>query len=173
MIKAVVNDSLSFDIDINYSHDGSMLLGTGGALKKAFPLLGECFFVLYGDSFLPIDFNAVEHAFFKKKKNALLTVLKNKNQWDTSNVLFKNDQLIEYNKMEPRQDMHFIDYGLGILTKTAFNEFENQQAFDLAEVYHKLSLEGQLSGYEVYERFYEIGSPEGIKQAEKYFLEEK
>ena len=170
MIQAVVGDGSKFGLDVLYSADGPMLLGTGGALKQALPLLGEQFFVLYGDSFLPVDFASVEKAFFARKKSALMTVLENGDRWDKSNVLFHAGELVEYNKHAPRPEMAFIDYGLGVLRSHALDMYPAGQAFDLAEVYHALSVKGQLAGYQVQERFYEIGSHNGLKETETYFL---
>lgn len=170
MVQAVVGNGARFGLDVSYSPDGPVLLGTGGALKQALPLLGEQFFVLYGDSFLPVDFAPIVRAFFESKKAALMTVLKNGNRWDKSNVLFREGQLVEYNKYSPRPEMAFIDYGLGVLSSRVLETYPAGQAFDLAEVYHALSLNGQLAGYEVHERFYEIGSHSGLKETETYFL---
>lgn len=170
MIRAVVGNGARFGLDVSYSPDGPVLLGTGGALKQALPLLGEQFFVLYGDSFLPIDFMPVQQAFLVSGRAALMTVLKNGNRWDKSNVLFRDGDLIEYNKQVPKPDMAYIDYGLGILSERVLGEFPPGETFDLAQVYHQLSVQGQLAGYEVQERFYEIGSHSGLKEAEAYFL---
>lgn len=170
MIQAVVGNGARFGLDVSYSPDGPVLLGTGGALKQALPLLGEQFFVLYGDSFLPIDFMPVQQAFLVSGRAALMTVLKNGNRWDKSNVLFRDGDLIEYNKQLPKPDMAYIDYGLGILSRRVLDEFPSGETFDLAQVYHQLSVQGQLAGYEVQERFYEIGSHSGLKEAEAYFL---
>jgi NDP-sugar pyrophosphorylase family protein len=169
MIRAVVGNGSKFGLDVAYSPDGPVLLGTGGALKQAQPLLDEQFFVLYGDSFLPVDFAPVEKAFFESNKAALMTVLKNSDRWDKSNVLFREGKLLEYNKYAPRPEMAYIDYGLGVLSNSSIETYVAGQNFDLAEIYHSLSLKGQLGGYEVRERFYEIGSHNGLKEAEMYF----
>lgn len=168
-IRSVVGDGSLLGMEVSYSPDGPNLLGTGGALRQALSLLGDRFFVLYGDSFLPVDFRAVEHAFFSTAKPALMTVLCNGNRWDKSNVLFDHGQLHEYNKRAPRPDMEHIDYGLGILSAETLLPYPENQPFDLAELYHRLSLSGQLAGYEVHERFYEIGSHTGLREAEAYF----
>ena len=168
-IEAVVGDGHAFGLDVCYSPDGPTLLGTGGALKRALPLLGERFFVLYGDSFLPCDFHEVQQAFVSSGRPALMTVLHNGDRWDKSNVLFRDGQIIEYNKRSPRLEMEYIDYGLGILSAEVLGGYPAGQPFDLAELYHQLSLAGKLSGHEVHERFYEIGSHEGLKEAELYF----
>lgn len=169
MVQDVVGDGSKFGIDVAYSIDGDVLLGTGGALKRALALLDERFFVLYGDSFLPVEFAPVERAFVASRKKALMTVLKNGNQWDKSNVFFRDGELVEYNKRNPRLEMEFIDYGLGVLTGSVLDEYPDGEPFDLADVYHALSLEHQLAGYEVHKRFYEIGSHSGLKEAEAFF----
>jgi MurNAc alpha-1-phosphate uridylyltransferase len=173
MIREIVGSGETFDLKISYSEDGSNLLGTGGALTKALPLLGSQFFVLYGDSFLPVSFSAVQEAYEKSGRPALMTVLKNQNQWDKSNVLFMDGQLLEYNKRDPRAEMGYIDYGLGVISSSVLNPRAVGQPFDLADVYRNLSLQGQLAGLEINERFYEIGSHTGLKEAEEYFLKKE
>ena len=168
MIQEEVGDGSKFDLDISYSYDGDFLLGTGGSIKKALPLLDENFYVLYGDSFLPIHFAPIEESFLKSKKPALMTVILNENKWDKSNVVCKNGLILEYNKKEMKPGMKFIDYGLSILSKSLFDKYEEKVAFDLADLYHLLSIENQLAGFEVKERFYEIGSHQGIKETELY-----
>lgn len=168
MIQEEVGDGSKFDLDITYSYDGDFLLGTGGSIKKALPLLDENFYVLYGDSFLPIHFKPVEDFFLESKKPALMTIILNENKWDKSNVVCKDGLILEYNKKESTPDMKFIDYGLGILSKSLFDIYKESEIFDLADIYHRLSIKGHLAGFEVNERFYEIGSHQGIKETELY-----
>jgi MurNAc alpha-1-phosphate uridylyltransferase len=170
MIEVVVGNGERFGLDVSYSSDGPTLLGTGGALRKALPMLGSDFFVLYGDSFLPVDFSAVQQAYLASGQQALMTVLANGNRWDNSNVLFTDGRLVEYNKRVPRPDMAHIDFGLGVMSAHVLTTYPDNQAFDLADVYQILSKQGQLNGLEVHERFYEIGSHSGLKEAEDYFL---
>ena len=170
MIRDVVGQGASWDLHVSYSFDGPALLGTGGAIKKALPQLGEEFFIFYGDSYLPSEFRKVEEAFMSKQKLGLMTVLKNKNQWDKSNVIYQKNILVEYNKTINKPEMQYIDYGLGILKSSIFDQYSNKDSFDIAEVYNNLSLIGKLQGYEVYERFYEIGSYQGIEDTEQYLL---
>ena len=168
-IEAVVADGRAFGLDVRYSPDGPTLLGTGGALKRALPLLGDRFFVLYVDSFLPCNYREVQQAFVSSGRPALMTVLHNADRWDKSNVLLRNGQIVEYNKHSPQPGMEYIDYGLGVLSATVFSDYPANIPIDLAEVYHRLSLAGALAGHEVHRRFYEIGSHEGLKEAEIYF----
>jgi len=143
-------------------------LGTGGALKKAIPLLGKEFFVFYGDSFLPINFFPVQEAFRATGKPALMTFLRNQGQWDRSNVEASDGKLITYNKREPTLAMEHIDYGLGVLSERAFLGWEANDSFDLADLYEALTKQGDLAGHEVIHRFYEIGSKEGLAETGKF-----
>ncbi|STX52406.1 mannose-1-phosphate guanylyltransferase [Legionella busanensis] len=168
-IKTVVGNGSAYDLNVHYSWDGHYPLGTGGALRQALPLLGEEFFVLYGDSYLPINFKVVERDFFKSGKPALMTVFKNMNQGDKSNVLFNKDKIIEYNKRRPSPAMNYIDYGLSILSASLLKSLPKGQAFDLADLFHDLSLRDELAAHEVFEPFYEIGSKAGLNETIKYF----
>jgi N-acetyl-alpha-D-muramate 1-phosphate uridylyltransferase len=171
-VEVIVGDGSSIGMDVHYSSDGPTLLGTGGCLKKALPMLGEYFFVYYGDSYLPIDFREVEHAFFASNKPGLMTVLKNDDQWDKSNVLFKNKIIIEYNKLSTRREMLHIDYGLSIISASVLSGQHDKIPLDLSDIFQKLSVQGLLAGHEVYERFYEVGSYKGLKETIKH-LEKK
>ena len=171
MIQEVVGDGSRWDMHVSYSPDGPALLGTGGALRQALPLLVEHFFILYGDSYLPIDFPDVEKIYAASGKKGLMTILKNQNRWDKSNVEFDAGQITEYNKTVIRPKMHYIDYGLGILQSTVLQAYPPRKSFDLSKVYNDLSLAGELAGYEVFERFYEIGSHQGIADTQAYLLE--
>ena len=170
MIQEVVGDGSNWNMQVTYSLDGPVLLGTGGALKQALPILGEQFFILYGDSYLPINFAAVQDAFINSGRLGLMTVLKNQNLWDRSNVHFENGQIIEYNKEIITSQMHFIDYGLGVLKASALSKYSTGCILDLSRVYNELSLQKELTGYEVFERFYEIGSKQGIEDTQIYLL---
>jgi NDP-sugar pyrophosphorylase family protein len=174
MIRVVVGDGQNFGLKVLYSPDGQKLLGTGGAVKQAigkYPeVLGDAFFVLYGDSYLPIEFGPVQNAFIKSNRQALMAVLKNQNQWDHSNVLYDGKFLIEYNKSNPRSEMQHIDYGLSILSSGVLDIYISGEVFDLAQVFQRLSIVGELTGFEVFDRFYEIGSYKGLEEAEEYFL---
>jgi MurNAc alpha-1-phosphate uridylyltransferase len=167
-IEALVGDGSRYGVRVKYVFDGSRLLGTGGALRRALPLVGHAFFVLYGDSFLPVNFSDVEKAFFSQGKPALMTVLQNRNRWDKSNVCFADGAIVEYNKHAPGPEMAHIDYGLGVISAGILMRYSDGDVFDLAEVYHRLSVTGDLAGFEVHERFYEMGSPNGLAETEAY-----
>jgi MurNAc alpha-1-phosphate uridylyltransferase len=167
-IEAFVGDGRRFGCRVRYSHDGELLLGTGGALRRALPLLGERFFVMYGDSFLDTDFRAVHDAFVAAGKPALMTVFRNAGRWDTSNVEFVDGAIRRYDKADRTPAMQYIDYGLGVSTAAIVAERRPDTSFDLADLYRDLVLRGLLTGYEVRERFYEIGSPAGLAETNAY-----
>ncbi len=167
-IVAALGDGSSFGVHINYVFDGPALLGTGGALRRALPLLGEAFFVLYGDSYLNCDYTAVERAFWASGKKALMTILRNLDQWERSNVLFKEGRIQYYDKTHHAPDMEFIDYGLGVLQARAFTAYTQDAPIDLAQVYQDLIAHDQLAAFEVTERFYEIGSPAGLEETRRF-----
>ena len=162
MIEQEFGDGRGFEVELSYSFDGPELLGTGGALRKALPLLGESFFVLYGDSYLPIDYAAPARTFVESGKLGLMTVFRNEGRWDTSNVWFQDGAIKSYSKKEQRPEMRHIDYGLGMLDSAALSSWPENKAFDLADVYRGLIERNELTGFEVEQRFYEIGSPEGL-----------
>jgi len=165
MIRDVTGDGGRFGLKVGYAFDGPSLLGTAGAVRNALPLLGGSFFVMYGDSYLTCDLGALARAFFSSGKLAMMTVFHNKGLWDTSNVEFANGRIIAYNKANRNARMHYIDYGLGVFRAEAFTASSSP---DLAEVYAELLQSGQLAAHEVPERFYEIGSPEGLQDTVRF-----
>jgi NDP-sugar pyrophosphorylase family protein len=159
----------AFDVQLDYAFDGPRLLGTGGAIKRALPQLGSEFFALYGDSYLPIDYQSVADFFNRAGKLGCMTVYRNEDRYDTSNVVFAENEIKVYDKKNRVPEMHYIDYGLSLFKAAAFDAFPADQPFDLADVMSRLVGAGQLAGFEVHERFYEIGSPTGLAELEKHF----
>ncbi|MCL4401933.1 MAG: nucleotidyl transferase, partial [Acidobacteria bacterium] len=143
-------------------------LRTAGVLRQALPLLGQRFFVLYGDSYLPCDYAAVERAFLDSAQSGLMTVFRNQGRWDTSNVEFANGRILAYDKKDRTPRMGHIDYGLGAFQAAVFERLPVGQATDLARVYQDLLARGELAGCEVPERFYEVGSFSGIEDLTEY-----
>jgi len=156
----------AFGIQLEYSFDGEKLLGTGGAIKRALPKLGGEFFVLYGDSYLPVKYAPVAEFFHQSGKLGCMTVYNNEGKYDTSNVVFADGEIVYYDKKIKVREMQHIDYGLSLFKAAVFEAYAAEQAFDLAAVMSKLVREKQLAGYEVPERFYEMGSPAGLAELE-------
>ena len=168
-----VGDGKQFDLHVTYSFDGPTLLGTAGAIKQALPLLADNFFVLYGDSYLTCDYAVVQQTFSARKKMALMTVFRNQGLWDKSNVEFKHPEILVYDKQQQTERMHYIDYGLGIFNKNAFNAVVENTVYDLAVLYQHLLQQSQLAAHEVTERFYEVGSFSGISELSTYLTHKK
>jgi N-acetyl-alpha-D-muramate 1-phosphate uridylyltransferase len=167
-LQQYAGDGRQFGLTVEYSFDGPVLLGTAGALKQAIPLLGDNFFVLYGDSYLPCDYRIVAQSFHSKGKEALMTVFHNDGQWDTSNVEMSDGAILAYDKKNLTSRMRYIDYGLGVFRASAFKRVPPEKPFDLADLYKRLLAEGQLAGHEVQERFYEAGSFQGIEELSSF-----
>ncbi len=166
MIQRDFGDGSAFGVRLSYSFDGPKLLGTGGAIKQALPLLGPEFFVLYGDSYLPVAYRPIAEFFRQSGKLGCMTVYRNEGRYDTSNVVFRDGQIAVYDKKNRPPEMRHIDYGLSLFQASVFESYSAGQPFDLAEVLGSLVREKQLAGYEVHERFYEMGSPAGLAELE-------
>ena len=166
MIQREFGDGSEFGVQLDYSFDGPKLLGTGGAIRRALPLLGYEFFVLYGDSYLPVEYQPIAEFFRRSGKLGCMTVYRNEGRYDTSNVVFRDGEIAVYDKKNRSPEMRHIDYGLSLFKAAAFEPYSAGRLFDLAEVMGKLVREKQLAGYEVRERFYEIGSPAGLAELE-------
>ncbi|HZY86184.1 MAG TPA: sugar phosphate nucleotidyltransferase, partial [Gemmataceae bacterium] len=169
-VERHLGDGAALGLEVRYSHDGERLLGTGGALLRAAPLLGPAFWVLYGDSYMDIDYPAVLRHFRAGDHDGLMTVLHNENRWDRSNVIFRNGRLLCYDKRSPRPEMTHVDYGVSLLRSTALARLPADQPCDLADLYTELVAEGRMAGHEVTQRFYEIGSPRGLQETQEYLL---
>lgn len=168
MIRDAVGDGARFGLDVAYSFDGSRLLGTGGAVRQALPLLGESFFVLYGDTYLTCDYGAIESAFEQSGCSALMTVFRNDNRWDRSNVEFGEARIVAYDKQHPTPRMRHLDYGLGLFARRAFDRVPADPPHDLATLYQDLVARSDLAAHEVTERFYEIGSRQGLEETRRH-----
>jgi N-acetyl-alpha-D-muramate 1-phosphate uridylyltransferase len=166
MVREEFGDGKAWGVELDYSFDGPVLLGTGGALRQALPKLGERFFVLYGDSYLTTAFAPIVETFERSGKRGLMTVYRNEGLYDTSNVVFKDQRIAVYDKKRRLPEMHHIDYGLSLFRSAVFEEWPSDKAFDLAEVMSRLVAQNDLAGFEVPERFYEIGSPAGLAELE-------
>ncbi len=167
IIKVVGNGS-QLDIEVTFSFDGPMLLGTAGAVKHAFPKLGNSFFVLYGDSYLECDFEQVQQAFEASGKPALMTIYRNEGQWDTSNVEFAGGRIVAYDKQRHTPRMQYIDYGLGVFNRVAFDRVPPDKPYDLEKLYQDLIRQDRLAVFQATERFYQVGSADGIAELRQH-----
>jgi NDP-sugar pyrophosphorylase family protein len=168
MIRDFVGDGKRFGLRADVMFDGPELLGTAGAIRHALPVLGESFFVLYGDSYLPCDYSAVANAFLRSGKRGLMTIFLNDGKFDASNVEYRDEEVVRYDKKNATPEMRHIDYGLGAFRADVFAELPDGVPCDLATVYQRLLSAGELAAFEVAERFYEIGSLRGLEETSEY-----
>lgn len=172
-VESFVKDGAEYGVRIKYSYETQELLGTGGAIRNALHLLNDDFFVLYGDSWLDIDYRLAYKSFQNSGKTALMAVYRNEGRWDTSNVEMDGNRIKIYSKIQRNPRMTHIDYGLGILKPNIFEQYPEGANFDLAEIYESLSEFGSLASFETTNRFYEIGSYDGLKELNEILQERR
>ncbi len=154
-------------VRISYSHDGPDLDGTLGAVRRALPLLGARFLILYGDTYLRIDYAAVDSAWRQSGLPAVMTVLRNNGRWGASNATYADGRVLAYDKRSPAPEMHWIDYGLCGLERETLHRFASDR-HDLADLFHSLAENGLLHGFEARERFFEIGTPAALEETDAF-----
>jgi NDP-sugar pyrophosphorylase family protein len=168
IIEEYFGDGSKFDIKIEYSHDGVEPLGPIGALKKAEPYLNDVFFMMYGDSYLSIDFQEVYEFFTQFDKLGCMVVFKNHDKYDKSNLIVKNDMVVGYGDKNRTKDMVYIDYGTTALHKNSLNIIPPNKFFTTKEFFSKLIEKQELLAYEAKERFYHIGTPASLEELKKF-----
>jgi NDP-sugar pyrophosphorylase family protein len=165
-IEEFAGDGSAFGCHVRYSYDGTKLLGTGGSIRHALPLLGQRFLVMYGDSYLPSGPAKIWDAFLASGQPALMSVFQNEDRWDASNVVMRDGRICRYGKRQRTQEMRYIDYGLSVLPASAFESRQDGETFDLSDIFERLVADEKLAAFEVEDRFYEIGSFNGLRETE-------
>jgi NDP-sugar pyrophosphorylase family protein len=167
MLEEAVGDGAQAGLRVRYAWDPPGLAGTAGAVRGALDLLGERFLVLYGDTYLPVDFAAVDAAHRASGLPALMTVLENADRWGPSNAVYADRRVVRHDKRDPDGAMRWIDFGLGVLTREAFASTDACHE-DLSDVYAQLARAGRLAGFPVAERFHEIGTPQALAETDAW-----
>ncbi len=170
-IEDAVGDGRAFGLEVSCVADPPGIAGTATAIRHASTLLSDEFMVLYGDTYLRIDYRAVLAAFRSSTLPALMTVLRNENHWERSNAVFRASRVERYDKRQPTPAMAWIDYGLGVFSPGGLALAAGES--DLADVYRELASRGQLAGFEARERFYEIGTPEALQETDAFLRAEE
>jgi NDP-sugar pyrophosphorylase family protein len=173
LVQRAIGNGSALGLQVDYSFDGPALLGTAGAVRNALPKLGDSFFVMYGDSYLPCDYAAIARNFESAGVLGMMTVFRNEGKWDTSNVEFETGKILAYSKTNRTPRMHHIDYGLGVFRAEAFQGLPVGEHRDLTELYSDLLQRKQLAAFEVRERFYEIGSPAGLRETAEFLATQR
>lgn len=164
MVKEHFGDGSRFGVDIRYSEEGERLLGTAGALKRAEPLLDDEFFLIYGDSYLLLDYAAVMAYFLRQDRLALMVTYRNENRYERSNVAAADGFVKVYDKERQTPEMVYINYGVSVLRKEALLYVPPRGVYSQEELYGRFIQERQLLAYETDQRFYEVGSPDGLAE---------
>jgi NDP-sugar pyrophosphorylase family protein len=177
-IRRHVGTGASFGIRATYVDEGDSLRGTAGALRLVVDeeAISTPLYVLYGDSLLDVSIEDVTSTYREAGLPALMTVFRNEHRWEESNAVFDGRHVTRYEKLvsAPPPDMVYVDYGLLILDSAVINEFvPTGEVADLATVLGRLSTSGRLAGFEVAQRFYEIGSPLGLAALETYLASKR
>jgi len=172
-VEDYVGDGKKWGLSVSYSYEGEKLLGTGGALRNAFDKLEDTFFITYGDSYLPINYQNVKEAFEQSRQPALMTIYKNHSSFDKSNIAIENGNIKKYIKNSDDPDLIYIDYGLLVMSKSVISKISPSEVIDLSKPLQDLVANGELASSEVDQRFYEIGSRSGIEMLEKYLKQEE
>ena len=169
-IERYLGDGASRGMEISYSYDGPTLAGTGGAVRRALPMLGRIFWVMYGDSYMDIDYRGILQHFSRSDQGplGLMTVIRNDNRWDRSNAIFENGRLTCYDKHSRATEMCYIDYGVQLLRRESLASVAPDERCDLADLYRGMVAQGRMIGYEVFNRFYEIGTPTSLEETSRY-----
>ncbi len=163
-IKKYFGDGRKFGIKLRYSEETGGLMGTAGAIKNAQDLLNDMFFVTYGDAYLILDYREVMRYFKKFNKLGLMVVYKNFDKYDRSNVVVEGNLVKIYSKKRRAQNMVYIDFGVSVLRKKALDLIPVGKVIDLEELYRELIERKELLAFETDQRFYQIGSPDGIEE---------
>jgi N-acetyl-alpha-D-muramate 1-phosphate uridylyltransferase len=166
-IQEAFGNGSRYGVNLRYSPEEKPL-GTAGALKNAGPFLNDIFTVMYGDSYLFLDFQKMMSDFTSQNKLGLDTVFKNNDAYDKSNIAVKNNMVAKYSKTEKTKDMVYIDYGAAIFRKEALRLIPENCFSALEDLFISLIGMEQLLAFEVTERFYEIGSLQGLRDFEEF-----
>ena len=159
-IESYFGDGTQFGVNIKYSHDGDKPLGPIGAVKNAEDLLDDVFFIMYGDSYLSVDFQRAYSFFTQNNKLGLMVVYKNHDKYYKSNLTVENNMVVGYGE----NDTIYIDYGASILRKESLNTVPRNTMYSTGEFFSDLIKKHELLAFEAEKRFYHIGNLEALEE---------
>jgi NDP-sugar pyrophosphorylase family protein len=166
-IRDFFGDGQRLDVKIIYSIEDKPL-GTAGALKNAESLLSDTFMTIYGDSYLFLNLKEIASRFEKSRKLGLMTVYRNSGLYDRSNTAIDNNGLVVKYDKQDTSGLEYIDYGLSVFRKQVLDWIPRGKYYPLEEVFRNLINMKELIAFETQERFYEIGSPAGLVEFQKF-----
>lgn len=163
-IESYLGDGKNFGVDIKYSYDGGKRLGPMGAVKNAESILEKDFFIMYGDSYIFVDFNKVYDFYKENNELVCMVVYKNKNKYDKSNLIVENNRVIGHKDLKVEGKIEYIDYGTSILNKKSLDFIPKDSFFSTEDFFKKMIKKNQLLAYEIKKRFYHIGNPKALEE---------
>ncbi len=167
-IRAHFGDGKAFGVRIRYSDEGPRLMGTAGALKTAEPLLSEKFFVLDGDSYLPLDYREIMAAFEKSGRLGLMVVYENHDRYDKSNAAVAGGRVTAYDRSGKTPGLVSIHAGLSVLRREALASIPADRPSAQDELWSGLIARDQLAAFPASARFHEIGSAAGLAEFREF-----
>jgi NDP-sugar pyrophosphorylase family protein len=169
LIEAAFGDGAPLGLELEYVHDGPTLRGTAGAIRGALPLLGARFLVLYGDTYLRIDYASFAATHAAGGRAGTMSVLRHPGVLGTPNCVVEHGLVTTYDKRTPPAGAEWIDYGLLAFEAAVFLE---DGPADLGDVTAELAARRELAAFTAEQRFYEIGTPDALAETERFLLEE-
>lgn len=168
-IEDYFGDGNKFGVKITYSYEKNKLLGTGGALKLVEPYLNENFFLLWGDSYVRLNYKEM-HDFHLKNTNdfdVTIAIFYNIRNYDKSNIIYERGRIKKYEK-NSKDEMKYIDAGIMVFNKKILKRIPSGKVFQIEDLFHKLAKEEKLKPFLIKKRYYEIGSLKGLNQFKKF-----
>lgn len=171
-IEDYCGDGHKFGLNLKYSFE-DRFLGTAGAVKQAEPLLEEVFFTLYGDSYVFLDFPEMMSRFKQENGLGMMSVYENHDRYDKSNTAVDSGEVKKYSKKDKTPDMVYIDYGANLFRREALQMVPASEPYSMEALFNQLIARKELMAYEVRDRFYEIGTPQGLAEFERFIKEQR
>lgn len=167
VVEEYFGDGSSLGIRVRYSREEEPL-GTGGALVRATPLLEESFFLLYGDSFLPIDYGLAARFFAESGMPAMMVIYDNAAATSVPNnvgIDEKTSMVIDY--VKNGVGMRYVEAGVLALKAEVLESMPQEGAFSMEKLlYPSLIERGEMAAYRSPERFYDIGDQRRLREFE-------
>ena len=166
-IEQYFGDGSGFGLQIRYRRETTPL-GTGGALRHARDLLAPSFLVIYGDSYLPIQYGEVLNHLNASSAQGVVTVYNNDSEDTgvTNNIALNSHGVVtKYEKDTPDDaDLQFVEAGVLALRSSVVAAIPAGKVSLEQQMFPELIARHSLLGYVTEQRFYDIGTPERLQR---------
>ena len=168
-IRSHVGDGSRYGARVLWSEEGERLLGTGGAIRAALPLLASTFLVTYGDSYLPFDYAEPLRKLDEHDDcDGVMAIYRNDGRWDASNVQSDGAWVLRYEKGSRDELLDCIDYGAIAFRREVIAALPPGEPRGLDLVQSDLARQRRLRAVLARDRFYEIGSMDGLAELDRH-----